>query len=274
MRGITAVAAKELRHGLRNRWVVAATALLAALALGLALLGSAPTGTVGVAPLLVTVVSLASLSIFLIPLIALLLSHDALVGELERGTLLLVLTYPIGRWEILLGKFAGHLTILAVATLAGYGIAGMALGALGDGAAPWAPFGLLLGSSVLLGAVFLALGYLASALVTTRATAAGLAVGLWLLFVLLWDLALLGALVADQERRLAADAFPWLLLANPADVYRLLNLTAFPAVRELSGMSGLGAGAGFSAAALLGALFGWVAAPLAAAGLVFSRREL
>ena len=45
------IAGKEVRDGLRNRWVLATTLLLAALALTLAFLGSAPTGTVGVGPL-------------------------------------------------------------------------------------------------------------------------------------------------------------------------------------------------------------------------------
>ena len=42
-----------------------------------------------------TVVSLASLTVFLVPLIALLLAYDAIVGEAERGTLLLLLAYPV-----------------------------------------------------------------------------------------------------------------------------------------------------------------------------------
>ena len=37
---------KDWRDGMRNRWVLATTALLAALALTLAFLGSAPTGAV------------------------------------------------------------------------------------------------------------------------------------------------------------------------------------------------------------------------------------
>ena len=57
--------------------------LLAALALSLGFLGSSPTGSVKVDPLTVTVVSLSSLSIFLIPLIAMLLSYDALIGEMS-----------------------------------------------------------------------------------------------------------------------------------------------------------------------------------------------
>src|SRR3569833_2930514 len=120
MSGMLAIAMGELRSSLRNRWVLSATLVLTTLALSLALLGSAPTGTVGVAPLDVTVVSLSSLTIFLVPLIALLLSHDAIVGEAERGTMLLLLSYPIGRNQVILGKFLGHIAILSFATLFGY----------------------------------------------------------------------------------------------------------------------------------------------------------
>jgi Cu-processing system permease protein len=67
--------------------------LLAALALSLTFLGSAPTGNVGTSALDVVIVSLSSLTIFVIPLVALLISHDAIVGEMERGTMLLLLSY-------------------------------------------------------------------------------------------------------------------------------------------------------------------------------------
>ncbi len=116
MNGVLTVARKEIRQAVRNRWVLASTLLLAALALSLTFLGSAPTGTVGVRALDVVIVSLSSLTIFLIPLIALLISHDAIVGDMERGTMLLLLSYPVARWQVLLGKFLGHLAVLAFAT--------------------------------------------------------------------------------------------------------------------------------------------------------------
>ena len=112
MNPVWIITGKEVRDSLRNRWVLAAALLLAALALSLGFLGSSPTGTVKVDPLTVTVVSLSSLSIFLIPLIAMLLSYDALIGEIERGTMALLLSYPISRNQILAGKFIGHLIIL------------------------------------------------------------------------------------------------------------------------------------------------------------------
>ena len=154
MSPIWIITGKEVRDSLRNRWVLAATLLLAALALSLGFLGSSPTGSVKADPLTITVVSLSSLSIFLIPLIAMLLAYDAVIGEIERGTMALLLSYPVSRWQVLVGKFIGHLIILTLATTAGYGLAGIALQLAHGGLdiAAWKPFALLIAASVLLGA--------------------------------------------------------------------------------------------------------------------------
>jgi Cu-processing system permease protein len=275
MRAIAIIAGREIRDGLRNRWVLGASLLMAGLALTLAFLGSAPTGVVGAGPLEVTIVSLSSLTIFLVPLIALLLSHDAVVGEHDRGTLLLLLSYPLARWQVILGKFLGHVAILTFATALGYGAAGAAL-VLGGGADAdsIASFAGMVGTSVLLGAVFVALGYLISTLVRERATAAGLAIGIWLAFVLLYDMALLGLLVADQGKTLGAAAFNWLLLLNPADIYRLLNLAGLSKASLFAGMAGLSEELQFGRATLFLALTTWMAVPLVLATLAFSRRQL
>jgi Cu-processing system permease protein len=276
IRAVTAIAAKELREGLRNRWILAATALLGALALALAFLGGAPSGATEADPLAVMVVSLSSLTIFLIPLIALLLSHDAIVGEAERGTLALLLSHPVARSSVVLGKFLGHLAILAFATVVGYGLAAAALLAAGDAAlagAGAAAFASMLGSSVLLGAAFLALGYLVSAASRARGAAAGVALGVWLLFVLVYDMALLGALVADEGGIVTPAALDALLLLNPADAYRLFNLAGSEAARGFSGLPGLAEDTRLTRPALLAALLAWTLVPLVLAGALFARRE-
>jgi Cu-processing system permease protein len=276
MNTILLLAAKEVREGLRNRWVLAATGLLAALALTLALLGSAPTGTVGAGALDVVVISLASLTIFIVPLIALLISHDAIVGEIERGTMTLLLSYPVRRWQVLIGKYLGHIAILAFATCVGYGLAAVALLATGKaiGGGSWTAFTTMTASSVLLGAVFVAIGYLVSALVRVRGTAGGIAVGIWLVFVILYDMALLALLVADQGRLMSGGMLEVLLLFNPTDAYRLLNLAGSDEIAAASGMAGIVQSAALRPAALLAALAAWIVVPMALAAAVFSRREL
>ena len=275
MTAVAAIAGREVLAGVRNRWMLAASLLLGVLALTLAFVGSAPGGTVAASPLAITVVSLSSLSVFLVPLIGLLVSYDTLVGEIERGTMPLLMTHPVTRWRIVLGKFAGQVAILAVATVAGFGVAALVTG-LGEGgdAEAWGAFGVMVGGSILLGAAFIALGTLFSAVVAERGTAAGVSAAAWLIFVVLFDMALLAILVADEGQVVSADLFRVLLLLNPTDVYRMLTLSGSETVGARSGMAGVSAEAAFGHAILLVAMVLWIAVPLGLAGLLFGRKEL
>ena len=271
------IALKEITDGLRNRWIIIVTLLMAGLALILALLGSAPTGATKISALAVTVVSLSSLSIFFVPLIALLLSYDSVVAESDRGTLMLLLAYPVARWQVIAGKFCGHLVLLSIAIVIGYGAAGFTIVAVGDGNwadQTWSSLVRLIGSSILLGAVFLALGLMISARARERGTAAGMAIGIWLFFALAYDLGLIGLLASDAGQFLSEEVTTALLLANPADIYRLFNLTGSAETAVLSGMAGLTGGNAISSYLLLGLLAGWVALPLAAACTLFKGRPL
>ncbi len=275
MKTIWILARQELREGFRNRWIAAAIAVLAILALALSVLGSAPTGSVSVSELDVSVISLASLSVYLIPLIALMLSFDALVGEFERGTMLLLLAYPVTRWQIILGKFLGHVLILLIAILFGYGGTVLILTLVtGSGSEGWQAYVLMMASSLALGAVFIALGYLLSVIVRERATAVGASIGLWLVFVVFYDLILFGALTMDKEQQIGQQLFATLMLVSPTDAYRILNLSLFDGGSAAAGLAGVASEAGLSGILLAGSLLLWVILPLAGAMLVFQRREL
>ena len=272
---ISVLAAKEFRDGLRNRWVAATILLLGALALSLSFLGSAPTGEIKVAVLQVSVVSLTSLSMYLLPLIALMLSFDALVGELEHGTLLLLLTYPVARWQIIAGKFLGHSAILLLAILLGYGGTFVVLVLLGDGdTTGWQAYAAMMASSLLLGCIFLSIGYLISSLAAERAVANGAAIGTWLVMVILYDLALLSALMIDKGEHISENLFALLTLINPADAYRLFNFTSFEEIGQLVGINDLSGEYGLGVAAPLIVMSLWVLVPFLLTTLRFHRREL
>ena len=135
MSQIFTVASKEFHDGLRNRWLVSITIIFALLSIGLTYFGAAAAGTIGITSLSTTIASLASLAVFLIPLIALLLSYDSFVGEQESGTLLLLLTYPLSKTQLLLGKFIGQGGIIALAIFLGFGSSALLLYVqLGDSA--------------------------------------------------------------------------------------------------------------------------------------------
>ncbi|MEX3776433.1 ABC transporter permease [Pseudomonas sp. MYb118] len=274
MNPIWNMARKEFSDGLRNRWLLAISILFAVLATGIAWLGAAASGQLGFTSVPATIASLASLATFLMPLIALLLAYDAIVGEDESGTLLLLLTYPLGRGYILLGKFIGHGGILALATLLGFGCAMLAIAVLVDDVElsllVWA-FGRFMLSSTLLGWGFLGLAYVLSSISAEKSTAAGLALGVWFFFVLVFDLALLALLVLS-EGQFNPKVLPWLLLLNPADIYRLINLSGFDGGATTSGVLTLGTDLPLPGAMLWLCLALWVAAPLSSAWLLFRRR--
>lgn len=239
MTRILATAGTEFRIALRNRWVAIAVALMALFSLVLSAAGSAPTGDLGVDRLSVTVASLTSLAVYLVPLVALLMSFDAVAGEVERGTLPLLLTYPVGRAEILLGKLLAHLTVLTLAVVVGYGLAAVAAFWVdGDALSGLPALIRLTWTSVLLGATFLGAGYALSSLARRPSGAAGLAMGLWLGAVVLYDLGLLAAVVADNGGWFTTSVFPFALLANPADAFRLFNLAASEATAAAAGVAG------------------------------------
>lgn len=237
MNAILAISVAEFRIAFRNRWVAIAIAMMALFSLVLAGAGSAPTGTLGADRLSVTVASLTSLAVYLVPLVALLMSFDAIAGEFERGTLSLMLTYPLGRFEILLGKFIAHLLILSLAVAIGYGLAaGAAIWADPRASAGLPAMFRLFWTSLLLGAAFVAIGYAISAFARRPGAAAGLVIALWLVMIVLYDLGLLAAVVADDGGRFTTDIFPWLLVGNPADAFRLYNLAASDATAAASGI--------------------------------------
>ena len=113
---IFTVAGKEFRDRIRNRWVLAVALVFAVFSLVIAYFGGAQQGAVGFRSIEFTIASLVSLVIYLIPLIALLLGFDAIVGERERGSLDLLLSLPITRLELLLGKYLGLAAALTLST--------------------------------------------------------------------------------------------------------------------------------------------------------------
>ncbi len=270
---ILSVTRLELMIARRNWWVATAVVLMALFSAVLTLAGGAPTGSLGVPPLLVAITSITTLSVYLIPLIGLLLSHDAIAGEVERGTLALSLSYPLSRAEILIGKFLAHLCVLAFAIAVGLALTAALIAAQhGLPALSAPPLVRLFLTSLALGAAFLGMGYCVSGLVRQPAVATGMVIVIWLVSVVLYDLGLLGALVADAGGFFTKSVFPWLLVANPADAFRMLNMPDISVAVLASGLSAAGSVSG--TAGQLVSLLGWPVLTLFLAWTVFRKVEL
>lgn len=273
MSAILAIAQTEIQIGVRNRWVVLSTLILLVFALLLVLLGSAPSGATKADSLSVVVASLSTLSVYLVPLIALLLSFDAIAGEIDRGTLQLTLASPVSRGQVLFGKFVGHVVVLTIAILLGYGIAGALVYFIGANTSIEGIIDLarLISTSVALGATFIAVGYVASACVRQTGTAAALAVAIWLFAVVLYDLALLGGLLASSDGLFAKTLFPYLLVANPADAFRVFNMSAIETSAAATGLIANGTTMPFAPQLAIVSPFLWMVLALALATTILKK---
>lgn len=248
---------------MRNRWVLAVALVFAVFSLVITYFGGAQQGQLGPRSVEYVIASLVSLVTYLIPLIALLLGFDAIVGERERGSLDLLLAMPLTRLELLLGKYLGLAAALALSTLAGFAlVAVLLLRQFG-----WAGLSQYLGfmfSSVLLGLAFLSLALLVSVTGRERTRASGLAIALWFGYVLVFDLLLLGLLVAGGGE-FGGAALAYALLLNPADVFRILNVFSLDQVRSLYGLAAIVPPALASPWLMGGAMLAWIVMPLALA---------
>jgi len=128
---------------------------------------------------------------FMIPLMAIGLGFDAVNSEFNRRTLSRVLSQPIYRDALLLGKFLGGLTTLAVALTAlflivfGAGLLLLGLPPRGPEVARAVAF---LVVAIAYGGVWLAVAMLFSVIFRSTATSALCSLGLWLFFFILWPM--------------------------------------------------------------------------------------
>jgi Cu-processing system permease protein len=92
--------------------------------------------------------------------------------------------------------------------------------------------------------------------------------------VVLFDLALLALLVVSGGNPLERAVYPYLLLLNPVDVFRLVNLTTLGDGAGNDLLTGMTAHHTYSPTLLYALLLVWALAPFAWAMLAFRRKEI
>lgn len=249
----------ELLERARDRWVLVISALFALLASAVSLYGRQSEAANGA----LTGPSLVTLASLLIPLVALVLGHDAVVGERERNTLGLLLSLPIHRFEVAFAKLVGRGLALMLAVCLGIGLA------IYIAPADERPVLVsLIAPTLLLGLAFLSIGMLLSGLAHRQATAASLVVVVWFLLVFFYDLGLLGLMVLT-EGNLPRSLLGGLILGNPAGLYRLYMMERMAGPRLLEN---LGMAIDPPGSALRAALWaGWIVLPVIVCGLLLYR---
>ncbi len=270
-RNLAILAFKELHDALLNKWFWLYTGIFIVLSFGLAQFGLTGIGEYGVAGFGRTAASLVNLVVLIVPLMGMTLGALSLASERERGTLLYLFTHPVLEFEVLLGKYLG-LGLAIFATLGiGFGLTGLSLGIRG-GVSQITGYLALSGFALLLALGSLSLGFLVSSMSSKGSTAVGVAIFLWLTWVFLSDLGLLGA---SLVLKLRAQDLLLLALVNPAQVFKMMSIHVLRGGLEILGPAGLSAMRTFGqglAWVLAAILIFWIVAPLGAAGFVLKRR--
>ncbi len=273
MNAVVAITRKEVRDALNNWWLLLYAGLFALLALGLAYLGQRNLGSLGFENFSRTTASLLNLCLLLAPLVALSLGAGAIAGERDRGTLTYLLSQPLDRWELLVGKFAGLFLSIAIATVAGFGLAGVFI-AFYASAMDAGVYLLFLGLVLALIAVMTGLGLVASVVSATRVQALGVALLVWFVAVFFFDLVFIG-LVSSTS--LGGGGLLLALLANPVEIVRVLAIIHLEPDLEVLGPFGAylmeRVGVGGATAILGAALVAWVTAPVSLAAWLFETRD-
>jgi ABC-2 type transport system permease protein len=135
--------------------------------------------------------SFAAILQFLIPLMAIGLGFDAINGEHNRRTLSRILSQPIYRDALLVGKFLAGLVTLAISLLCLWLLVvgcGVLLLGVPPGGEEIARSLVFLGFALAYAGVWLALALLLSIIFRSPATAALVALGLWLFLAVLWPM--------------------------------------------------------------------------------------
>ncbi|MEX1158075.1 MAG: ABC transporter permease [Thermomicrobiales bacterium] len=273
MNAVVTIAGRDARAGLRNRWFLLYSALFPVMSVGfswVALAGSDVTGQAGFGR---TSAGLLNLMLLMVPLIGLTVGAQSIVGDRQDRSLEYLLAQPVSAFDVYAGKYLGAAFSIVLLLVFGFGWSGVVMAARGS-ASSASDFILLVVLTTLLALGMLSVGFLISSISPQTAAALGIAVSLWLGFVVIGDLGIMGsALVMDFDPSVLLG----LTLANPLDTYKLLSVDLLGASLDVLGPAGVYATDRFGgnlAAVLLGVEALWVLLPLPAGYWFFQRMDV
>jgi Cu-processing system permease protein len=270
---VVTLLSKEIKDSLSNRWFVLFAVAFTGLALLLSWLSlsGGGIGYSGFASFGRTAASLINLVLLIVPLMALTVGAGSLAGERERGTLHYLLSQPVNRAEVLLGKYLGLAASLLGALALGFGLSGLVIAGRG-GQTDAGAYGLLAAFAFALALGMLSLGFLISVLARKAAVATSVALFLWLIFVFVGDLGLMGTALAFN---LPIGTLFHLALINPLQVFKMFSLISINATLDVLGPAGIYAMQTYRQSLgwiFFGAMAAWVILPLLVSYLILARR--
>lgn len=220
IRNVALIARHELRISLRSRWIQLFAIIFAVLTLAISYFGMVTSIVVGFEGFTRTAASLLNLVLYLVPILALAAATSSFSPE--KGAAEFLFSQPVMRTEVLLGKIFGLFASLTMAIVFGFGVSGFVVAARAgsEGIARYLGF---VAVTLILLLSFLCLGALVSVSCNSRVKALGIALAFWFLFVLFYDLMMMG-IVGLVDPHSARTIILVGLFGNPVDLARVAGL--------------------------------------------------
>ena len=225
-----------------------------------------------------TVGTIMSISVILIPIIAIMLGYSTIAGEAESGSLYVVLSYPVKRSEVLLGKFIGLGFVIVVSCIIGFGAGGVIIAAT-VGTASGLGFLIFIGLTILIGLLYLALTIMASAYCKRKVTA--LASGIIIFFwAMIYGMIIMGIYLGTGgsmgDFMSGNIEYPdWLwksIVLSPGDMYQMSAMQAF-GIDQMFGFT-IEVPDYMTLQLLVGVMLIWTIVPLILAYIFFKKRDI
>jgi ABC-type transport system involved in multi-copper enzyme maturation permease subunit len=182
---ISAIVGQTFYESIRAKWLIMFTFVYFLVTINVPFLILLIEGLLPPTTLNNYLVYLGTVSYPFLPLLSLPLGALSIVEEKESGTLQYLLSNPLSKMEFLAGRFIGLLVSTSLVLMGGYAIA--AIVAFNVKASVLYGLGFIVGISLALNAIMLAIALVISTLSRRKVTALSISIFLWFLLVLISD---------------------------------------------------------------------------------------
>jgi len=167
--------------------------------------------------------TIMNMTLYLLPLITLLLGGLSAAVEKEDGQWQLLSTYPITIYRFLWGKWIGLSTILLTMLLFSFGLAGLITVLFQQGVS-LSQLLFLWTFSAVISIVYLSIALLIGAVVKNRWQALILGITVWFITVIVWPLLMISSLSQLPSYQQIQPSLQVLTILNPAEFVRVFSI--------------------------------------------------
>jgi len=217
---ILTVAQREIKLGFRNSWTYSFLILLSIFTIAILLLQSGAATSEGYTDMTGTVMNM---TLYLLPLITLLLGGFSATTEKESGQWGLLSTYPISAYAFLWGKWLGLAVILLAMMFFSFGLAGIVSFLFGQQLSIDTLIFFWLFSSCL-ALVYLSIALFIGSIAKNRWQALIGGIGTWFLTIVIWPLLIVSTLSHLPSYPMIQPTLQALTILNPAEFVRVFSI--------------------------------------------------